>query len=905
MVLGLAVAAVLVVSASGFYELPKTPLEPRGYRIDLHPHIEDNTYKGRVRIDIVNRGAEAVTEIRLDASSNLTIIKKDVQLMRLANADLSEEESDEEETVVKAASVDVIGEEIVIQATSKLLRDATYQVDIPFEGKLGTDLSSPFFKSTYTDVETAETRWFVVLSPKIDQAHHVFPCFDKSFLKSWFELSVVRKRSHSSLSNMPVLDSSNETSKGDMVRDQFSRTPLMTVNSLGLFISDFKTPEMTEEYMQSDGIKIGLWGRSDFVSTLFKAQQLLPSVLVSLELYLSRPYPLPHLNLIALPGYTEDRPRNSWGLQWFKESDLMNTNSYWLTHRVAKAAAMQWLSHLATPVNDSVVTAGLANFLATNVAQQLEPTMYHWNLGSFHTLVLELGKPRNYGLDSEQKRALLESRVHLVIQMLEQVFGTFTFKQAIQNFLAKKEFKAYADDDLWQVITEQAWVDKKLSASISLSEVIPPWLKDRIPLVTVSTTPGNKTTIFTQDRYIDNLENTWNKVVKKENPEKAMGWWLPLVVSEEQKEPKAVGWMKPSDHTVSLTNISITNYIIVNPGSTGPYMVNYDAEMWKKLAAEMKSLPVTHRAQLLHDSLSLALSGHLMTVTALEITASLKTEQAPEVWRTFYPLAERLRDRFQGTSASHNLDAYLKGLLIPVLDALGEEDKSSWKTELRVRTRHLLCQTGFSPCIENARSFYALWQNASHPDEGMPIATSHLCPVMAWGNYDEWQFALERLKQFPTNRSKAERTFLMKTVSGCPHDPKKYEMLLNLTFMNRKNNVFSDEDRYIVLSAIAGESIGYTSLFNFLKSNWNDLKKRTEEGLKEVTALYNERKSEMGTAMKAAEDSLSRVEARVKWAKESTPSVESWLNKTMEASWTPQRFKFQDVVVVTHARKTV
>ncbi|CAB0001387.1 unnamed protein product, partial [Nesidiocoris tenuis] len=55
------------------------------------------------------------------------------------------------------------------------------------------------------------------------------------------------------------------------------------------------------------------------------------------------------------------------------------------------------------------------------------------------------------------------------------------------------------------------------------------------------------------------------------------------------------------------------------------------------------------------------------------------------------------------------------------------------------------------------------------------IASSHLCPVMAWGNYDEWQFALERLKNFPTNRSKAERTFLMKTVAGCPHDPKKYE----------------------------------------------------------------------------------------------------------------------------------
>lgn len=88
----------------------------------------------------------------------------------------------------------------------------------------------------------------------------------------------------------------------------------------------------------------------------------------------------------------------------------------------------------------------------------------------------------------------------------------------------------------------------------------------------------------------------------------------------------------------------------------GPYLVNYDNEGWKKLAAEMKNFPLTYRAQLLHDSLTLALAGYLSTVTALEITASLKTEQTPEVWRTFYPLAERLRDRFQGTSAAAKLD---------------------------------------------------------------------------------------------------------------------------------------------------------------------------------------------------------------------------------------------------------
>jgi hypothetical protein len=63
---------------------------------------------------------------------------------------------------------------------------------------------------------------------------------------------------------------------------------------------------------------------------------------------------------------------------------------------------------------------------------------------------------------------------------------------------------------------------------------------------------------------------------------------------------------------------------------------------------------------------------------------------------------------------------YLKGLLIPVLDALGDDEKSLWKTELRIKTRHLLCQTGFSPCVDNARSLFAIWVNATHPDDGIP-----------------------------------------------------------------------------------------------------------------------------------------------------------------------------------------
>lgn len=56
------------------------------------------------------------------------------------------------------------------------------------------------------------------------------------------------------------------------------------------------------------------------------------------------------------------------------------------------------------------------------------------------------------------------------------------------------------------------------------------------------------------------------------------------------------------------------------------------------------------------------------------------------------------------------------------MEALGEEtDKSPiWKADFRVKTRYLLCSSGFSGCVEHARAHYAKWLNSSQPDAGMP-----------------------------------------------------------------------------------------------------------------------------------------------------------------------------------------
>lgn len=108
-------------------------------------------------------------------------------------------------------------------------KDVTYQVEILFDGTLGSDSSSPFYQSTYSNSKHSQQkklvimfcnllqcyfemffRWYVVMNLlKGGGAHYVFPCFDKPNLKTWIELSVAHKGDFHVLTTMPLVDTTN------------------------------------------------------------------------------------------------------------------------------------------------------------------------------------------------------------------------------------------------------------------------------------------------------------------------------------------------------------------------------------------------------------------------------------------------------------------------------------------------------------------------------------------------------------------------------------------------------------------------------------------------------------------------------------------------------------------------
>lgn len=89
----------------------------------------------------------------------------------------------------------------------------------------------------------------------------------------------------------------------------------------------------------------------------------------------------------------------------------------------------------------------------------------------------------------------------------------------------------------------------------------------------------------------------------------------------------------------------------------------------------------------------------------------------------------------------------------------------------------------------------------------------------------EWELILNYVLHFPENGIKSERTFLLKSVAGCPLQENKIHQLLNLTLL-QNNPLFSNGDLYIIIRTLAKESVGYQTLFEVLSYNFMEINVR-------------------------------------------------------------------------------
>nr|XP_040240358.1 aminopeptidase N [Anopheles coluzzii] len=890
-----------------------TDLVPSGYSLHLHPVLDRSIFSGRVNITLLC--AKATNQINLHAHHDLTVDELELEVVRIGEA--------EGGTKVPIRRVDRVPKKplLVIYFHDALTAGAAYEVRLRFVGNIWENVEG-IFEGKYKQQQSTgpsepagtesegvtepEEHSFIGTYFRPHHARRVFPCFDEPSYKVPFNVSIVRPRTHHVLFNT-ALERTVETGDGKHVIDVFKQTPPMSTFTFGFLVSDLQqvTPSLSDE-KEDERLKptIRVWARRDFQKNVADVQQRVKLALRKLQEYWGVPLPLEKLDVVALPGFSYVKPADNWGLIVFKESELMR--GY---YNLAQELVYQWLGSWITPHwwSDAHVNKAIAGFLSADTAIKIDggdEFEGKYPMTILYSIYYEFSKRYPHSRITAMKQETTCSKTELVLRMLNYTLGEATFRRGLQRFIQHREYKTFYGEDVWEALTKQAHLDQRLCESVTVNDVVNSWItKDRIPMVRVVRSYANRTATVTQRLY---LRERPHDVPEQDK----MLWWIPLVVVRQDRlnfgNVSTIRWMKQV-REVTLDELpGPDEFIIVNPEEIGPFPVNYDERNWNLLATFLQKeesrtmIPVYTRAKLLHDAWNLAYAGDLSFGTAFNMTLFMKYERNHLVWNPVFTLIDHIGRHIDMSAVHKKFEMYVRTLLTPLYEELvgnQQESEEMWKANLRSLAKNFLCRAGYKPCIEEAQRAFKKWMDSPDPDAGNPVANQFICPVFKWGTREEWEFGLQRVINFPESRVKSERTYLLKTLAGCPSQPFKIDRLLNIMVLEDNGN-FTDNDISLIFKMLSGGSSGYSTLFNFLKNNWDAIKLRfkdreslwdnminsatglftTQEGYDMVSQLYVQHQGEFGTAEHIIEKSLKNIKEETKWSDENLPVIEQWLD---------------------------
>jgi len=226
----------------------------------------------------------------------------------------------------------------------------------------------------YSDYQTPDGRKRMLAShSEPADARRIFPGFDEPAFKATFDLTVTVPRRFLAVSNMPVTH--EVPIGGRMKRVSFERTPVM---STYLFV--VVAGELDRVTVAAEGTTIGIVTTRGKSPTGRYAINETIALLNYFNDYFGVKYPLPKLDLIALPG--RSGAMEHWGGITFTERGLLydaGTNSLATQRRIfsliAHEVAHQWFGNLVTMAwwNDLWLNESFASWMQYKAAADLHP----------------------------------------------------------------------------------------------------------------------------------------------------------------------------------------------------------------------------------------------------------------------------------------------------------------------------------------------------------------------------------------------------------------------------------------------------------------------------------------------------------------------------------------------------
>nr|XP_045368472.1 endoplasmic reticulum aminopeptidase 2 isoform X2 [Camelus bactrianus] len=863
-----------------------TVVIPLHYDLFIHPNLTSLDFVASEKIEVLVRDA---TQFIILHSNGLEIMNATLQ----SEEDLRYRKPGKKLTVLSYPA----HQQIALMVPEKLRADLRYSVAIDFQAKLADGFEG-FYKSTYRTLG-GETRTIAVTDFEPTEARMAFPCFDEPLFKANFSIKIRRESRHIALSNMPKIKTVEVD--GGLLEDHFGTTVKMSTYLIAYIVCDFNSVSGTA----SSGVKVSVYASPDKWSQTHYALEASLKLLDFYEKYFDIQYPLPKLDLVAIPDFASGAMEN-WGLITYRETSLLfdpktssTSDKLWITEVIAHELAHQWFGNLVTMEwwNDIWLNEGFATYMelisvnATYPELQFDDDFMNTcfevikkdSLNSSHPISNQAETPTQI---QEMFDAVSYKKGACILNMLKDFLSEGKFKTGIIHYLKKFSYRNAKNDDLWNSLSNLTF----LGENVEIKEMMTTWtLQKGIPLVVVK--QEGRSLRLRQERFLNG--------VFREDPEwgplqERYLWHIPLTYATSSSNEIHKHFLKSKTDTLDLPET--TSWVKFNVDSNGYYIVHYEGHGWDQLITLLNQnhtlLRPKDRIGLIHDAFQLVSAGRLTLDKALDLTRYLQRETSiPALLKglEYLELFYHTIDRRNISDITENLKHYILQYFKPVIDMQSWSDEGSvWDRMLRSVLLKLACYLNHTPCIQKATELFSQWVESSGK---LNISADVLKIVYSVGAQTTagWNYLLE---QYGLSLSAAEKNKILYALSTSKHQ----EKLMKLIELGMEGKVIKTQDLAALLHAIARNPKGQQLAWNFVKENWTHLLKKFDLGsfalrmiifgttshfsskdeLQEVK-LFFESLKDQGVDLEIFQIVLETISKNIRWLEKNLSTLRNWL----------------------------
>lgn len=808
---------------------------PENYALEFEPNLKNFTFIGK---EIIRINCKKPTSLLKLHAAELKITKSNISL-------LGKQYSVKTKLVKKS-------EELQINLGRKV--KGTIDLHLEFTGILNDRLLG-FYRSKY--VEKGKTKYLATTQFEAADARRAFPCWDEPAAKATFDISIIADGKNVAISNMPVI---SKKRIGKKTRYTFDRTPIMSTYLIYLGVGDFeflsgRQGKISVRVVTTKGNK----SKGKYALDLGK------KLIKSYGDYFGIKYPLPKLDLIAIPDFAAGAMEN-WGAITFRETILLydpKTSStrtkQFIAEVISHEIAHMWFGNLVTMKwwNDLWLNESFATFMATKFVDKFYPDWDLWDqfvedamnvamgldsLKSSHPIDVNVRKTSEI---REIFDAISYDKGGCILRMLEDFVTEANFRKGLKQYLKDFKYQNAEGKDLWDAIG-------KIS-KLPVRSLINTWIKQvGFPLLEVE--KQNSKLKLKQKRFL--MEPSKSHMKGK--------WSIPISIGFEKPLQKKL--LTKTSESVSLKNSDF----VVNYGRHGFYRVKYDQStlLDLKYAVEQKSIPYIDRWAIQNDLYALCIAGEESLQNYLDFSDAYTNEENYLVSTNVANNLNSLGFRTYNEPYADDIKAYTIHYFKTIFTRLGWDAKKNEKHTdalLRSFTISALGKLGDASIIDEAESRFKKFlknSNSLAADLREPVYS-----LVAWNGNSSTHKQLISLYR----KAKSQEEKLRFLGALCSFKDEK--LLLKSLDFSQTSEVRS-QNMQLPIMRVASNPYGKKILWPWLKKNWKKLSKKVGQG----NPLFNR----IVASLSLVADKSMESELKQFFKKNPTPGTERTLQQTLE-----------------------